>query len=84
MCIKDPTALTDELGEQVQQKHIEKLILVQIVLDHFDGNSPIRKAAIFHKFWQKTQSIRGECLEEILAGFRVCSLLTQGNQLYYC
>lgn len=40
LSLKDPIALIDELGEQVQQKHLEKLIAIDVVHDYFDRKNP--------------------------------------------
>lgn len=43
LSLKDPIALIDELGEQVQQKHLEKLIAIDVVHDYFDRKNPQEK-----------------------------------------
>lgn len=72
LSIKDPTALTNKLSEQVQQKHLNKLILVEVVLDHIDGNTPkenllyflnsgkrlkVSEENVLKKFWQKLEYV---------------------------
>lgn len=43
----DHTHLTDKAGEPLFQKHLEKLILVQMIVDFFDGDGTQEKMLYF-------------------------------------
>lgn len=55
LSLKDPTSLTDEIREVLEQKHLDNLIDVHVVLDLFDGKKLKEKILQFLEF-SKDQS----------------------------
>lgn len=47
---KDPNSHTDEIGEILEQKHLDKLIVVHVDIDYFDGKDPNEKLLYFFEY----------------------------------
>lgn len=42
---RDPVAITDDVEEEISQTHLDRLVSVQLIRDHFDGSQPVEKLA---------------------------------------
>lgn len=47
MSLRDPYCLNDQSGEALTQKNLDRLILVQVITDMFDGDGTIQKLVYF-------------------------------------
>ena len=56
--LKDNARLTEKLSDEISQKHLDKLISVQLIVDMHDGVEPKVKMLYFCEKWHNTHAIR--------------------------
>lgn len=83
LLLRNHVPLFDKLGETIQQKHLERLISVQFIIDHFDANTPKEKIIYFLDNGRRYR-LFVRTMEQDLTWVWIRWLFIASQKCYYC